>query len=469
MSDLLFPDAFAPWFKPIWVLILGGVFLAAVFVLVQLVLYRISPKLADAIWGTAKKIFAQPWFAVVLAVSVATLVVYCFCMLWGGDLLFLDLVAPWFRPLWVFILGGTVLAVELGLVQLVLYLMSPKLAGTSWGTAKETMSQSWLGVVLGILITTLVVLCVLWGVDALAAWLKPVWLVLDGAIAVVVGVGLLQFVLGMAFPSLSAVAWAAAKECLSQPLFYVLMAVGAAALLIFPIFPYFTFGDDVKVVKDTGLVLIMVLSVILALWTASASIAEEIEGRTAMTVLSKPIARWHFILGKFLGIIIPVVILFVVLGTVFLFTISYKVKYDARETCNPAPTAEQCQAEMVAIVPGLALAFMEAVVLASISVAISTRLPMLPNLVICGAVYVLGNLVPTLVNSTVGQIEFVRFAADLLSAVLPMLENFNIYPAIAAGKAVSWSYVGLAGVYCVVYSTAAMLVALLLFEDRDLA
>ncbi|MBN1588079.1 MAG: ABC transporter permease [Pirellulales bacterium] len=303
----------------------------------------------------------------------------------------------------------------------------------------------------------------------IAPWLAPLWRVAVGAVLVILALWGVHLLVRLISPKLAAVAWATAKECLSQPLFYVLLVIGVAALLIFPIFPYFTFGDDVKVVKDTGLVLILVLSAILALWTASISIAEEIEGRTAMTVLSKPIARWHFVLGKFLGIIIPVVILFVVLGTIFLFTISYKVKYDARETCNPAPTAEQCQAEMVQIVPGLVLAFMETVVLTSISVAISTRLPMLPNLLICGSIYVLGHLVPTLVNSTVGHLEFVRFMADLLSTVLPMLEHFNIYPAIAAGKAVSWVYVGWSGVYCVVYSTVAMLLALLLFEDRDLA
>jgi len=304
---------------------------------------------------------------------------------------------------------------------------------------------------------------------ALAPWLKPLWLVAVGAVVVLAALALLHLLGRLISPKLAAVAWATAKECLSQPLFYVLLAIGVAALLVFPVFPYFTFGEDVKVVKDTGLVLIMVLSVILALWTASVSVADEIEGRTAMTVLSKPIARWHFILGKFFGIIIPVVLLFVVLSTVFLATISYKVKYDARESCNPAPTAEACQTEMVKVVPGLVLAFMETVVLASISVAISTRLPMLPNLVICGTIYALGHLVPTLVNSTVGQLEFVRFVADLLSIVLPMLEHFNIYSAIAAGKDVSWTYVAWAGFYCVVYSTASILLALLLFEDRDLA
>jgi len=386
-----------------------------------------------------------------------------------NDPLLLGELAPWLEPLWYLGVGAIGVVVTLGILQLVFRLISARLATRAWEAFKECLAQPLFFISLVLSVLALLVFCGLWASDSLAPWIKPCWLVLLWIIAVTVGVGFIQTLLTLVLPKLAAVGWATAKECLSQPLFYVLLALGAAALLLSPIFPYFTFGEDVKVVKDTGLVLIMVLSVILALWTASVSVAEEIEGRTAMTVLSKPIARWHFVLGKFLGIIIPVVILFVILGAIFLFTISYKVKYDARETCNPAPTAQQCQVEMVNIVPGLVLAFMETVVLASISVAISTRLSMLPNLVICGSIYVLGHLVPTLVNSTVGRLEFVRFVADLLATVLPMLEHFNIYAAITAGRTVSWSYVGLAGIYCVIYCTAAMLLALLLFEDRDLA
>ena len=124
---------------------------------------------------------------------------------------------------------------------------------------------------------------------------------------------------------------------------------------------------------------------------------------------------------------------------------------------------------MVQIAPGLLLAFMEAVVLTAISVAISTRLPMLANLVICASIYVLGHLVPILANSAVGQIEFVRFVANLLAAILPVLDHFNISASISTGQPVPLEYLGWAGLYCVLYSTVAMLVALLLFEDRDLA
>ena len=98
---------------------------------------------------------------------------------------------------------------------------------------------------------------------------------------------------------------------------------------------------------------------------------------------------------------------------------------------------------MLQIAPGLLLAFMEAVVLTAISVAISTRLPMLANLIICASIYVLGHLVPILANSAVGQIEFVRFVANLLAAILPVFDHFNISAGISTGQHVPWRVSGL--------------------------
>ena len=143
--------------------------------------------------------------------------------------------------------------------------------------------------------------------------------------------------------------------------------------------------------------------------------------------------------------------------------------YDARETSRAEPTWQECQQEMQQIAPGLALAFMETTVLTAISVAISTRLPMMANLIICGAVYVLGHLVPMLANSALGQIEQVGFVAGLLAAVLPVLDHYDISASISTGQTVPLAYLGLVALSCLLYSTVAMLVALLLFEDRDLA
>jgi ABC-type transport system involved in multi-copper enzyme maturation permease subunit len=300
-------------------------------------------------------------------------------------------------------------------------------------------------------------------------WIKPLWIVGTGVVAAVVLLAAATFLLQLAAPKVMAIARTTGKEAVSQPLFYVLVVAGIF-LLVFSIFlPYYTFGEDLKEVEHNGLTLVMVLAVMLALWTASVSVAEEIEGRTALTVLSKPIGRRQFILGKFLGIVGAVFVLFVILGAVYLGCVSYKFVYEARENVAPDPTSVQCYEEIIRVAPGLLLALMEAVVLTAISVAISTRLPMLPNLVICGAIYVLGHLVPALANSAVGQLPMVPFVADLLATILPLLDYFNVYGAISTGDAIPWTFVGLDALYCLLYSTVAILLALLLFEDRDLA
>jgi len=270
-------------------------------------------------------------------------------------------------------------------------------------------------------------------------------------------------------PKISAISLATAKSEMAQPLFIICMVLGCFFLTLFVVLPYNTFGEDIKMMKDSGLTLIMVLAIITCLWAASNSISEEIEGRTALTVLSKPVSRWQFILGKFSGISWVAVVMFLLLGLWFLIAICYKPIYDARETANRAPDWQACHLEMVQTAPGLALGFFETVVLAAISVAISTRLPMLANFIICISVYALGHLTPMIVKSSIGSLELVVFVARLFATVLPVLEHFDIKPAIAGGVDVPLDYLGWSFVYCILYSTVAMLLAMTMFEDRDLA
>jgi hypothetical protein len=161
--------------------------------------------------------------------------------------------------------------------------------------------------------------------------------------------------------------------------------------------------------------------------------------------------------------------LFVVLGAWLLVIVAYKPIYDARETANTDPTWQACHTEVVRTVPGLVLSFLEALVFAAISVAIATRLPLLANFVICFAIYAFGHLTPLLVQAGEGRFETVRFMGRFIATVLPVLDHFNIQAAVAAGATVPYSYLGLATLYCILYCSIAMLLALALFEDRDLA
>jgi ABC-type transport system involved in multi-copper enzyme maturation permease subunit len=272
------------------------------------------------------------------------------------------------------------------------------------------------------------------------------------------------------------IALATAKEAVRQPAFFVLAFIAGSSLICSIFIAYFTFGEDIKMYKDTGLTTISFSCLLLALLTASSTVADEIEGKTAITLLSKPINRRQFIVGKFLGIELGVLALYLVLGTLFALGVYYKYAYDIREAAGSDLEFGKRIAQVYQVLPGLVLGFLEVTVLAAISVAISTRLPMLVNLVICIAIFFLGHLSPVLVEATGQRLaagginELVNFMARLFAHVLPGLEFFNASPSISTGTMIPWmGYVFPVLGYCVLYSGAALVLAFWLFEDRDLA
>ena len=279
---------------------------------------------------------------------------------------------------------------------------------------------------------------------------------------------LIYLVQRMAMPRLFAVALSTYKSEIAQPLFTLIVVFGVIALIGFVWIPYNTFGEDIKMLKDAGLTLILILSIILALWSASTSVADEIEGRTALTVLSKPLTRRAFVIGKITGIVWMLALVYIIFGVVFIAAVSYKPIYDATESSLGVPDWRLCFVESIRLVPGLLLAFMEAVVIASLSVAISTRLPLMGNMTICLVVYALGHLTPLVVQSSLSGFAIVEFFGKLIATVFPNLDHFNIQAAISAGVDVPFAYLGWAFSYCAIYSLIAMLLALVMFEDRDL-
>ncbi|MBI3860606.1 MAG: ABC transporter permease subunit [Planctomycetia bacterium] len=289
---------------------------------------------------------------------------------------------------------------------------------------------------------------------------------------ILTGVGFLV-VLGLLFAFLYAtragiIARATTKEALRQPVFALLLVLSLLMLVLNTFVPFFSLGDDIKMLEICGLATILISGMLLAIWTSSMSIADEIEGKTAMTLLSKPINRRQFIIGKFVGIQSAVLVLAVPLVITFWSLIVYKSFYDARESSGDT-TRQLAQLEAYKILPPVVLSLLEIAIMSAISVAISTRVPMVVNMVTCLAVFVIGHLTPALVRGNLGRLEPVSFMARVIAVVLPAVENFNVEAAIVTGRVVKAEYLGSVAAYSAAYIAAMILLAFILFEDRDLA
>src|SRR5260221_10806801 len=117
-------------------------------------------------------------------------------------------------------------------------------------------------------------------------------------------------------------------ESIVQPIYPLLLAIGSAIVIVFGLLPFFTLSEDTVMFKSVGLDVILLLVLITTLFATSKSIFEEIEDRTMLTLMSKPLYKWEVLVGKYLGIILGAFLAVAVLGVVLALGAWYRIPND---------------------------------------------------------------------------------------------------------------------------------------------
>jgi hypothetical protein len=318
-------------------------------------------------------------------------------------------------------------------------------------------------------------------------------------------VGIFQFML-LVWPKGGAVALAAFREGIRQPMFWLIGLGAVGVLAIATVVPYFTFGDDYKMMKQICFDTAMLSAVLFGVLAASISINEEIEGRTAITLMSKPVTRRQFLLGKYLGIFFASCVLALMVGWWMNWMLEIQPTFNKLdEVVDPMPTqaiawltpkfsalgrgdsavllrgVATWTGEASANALGQVLGLGQVMVLLAIAATLATRLPMAANLLLCLVMFFLGHLAPVMRRASEEwkqqtsnpAIDLVNFLTRLLEALTPTLEFFNMGPAIIRDSPIDMGpfafYVGSVFVYALFYTIIALLFGLILFEERDLA
>jgi ABC-type transport system involved in multi-copper enzyme maturation permease subunit len=298
------------------------------------------------------------------------------------------------------------------------------------------------------------------------------------------------------WPKAGAVALSAFRESIRQPMFWLLGGIAFLLIGVSPFVPYFTFGEDLKMVKELGYSLTMLAAAAFAVIAASMSVSEEIEGRTAITLMSKPVSRRQFLLGKFGGILMAALFMTVILGWFLVWIVLFGTGYirlpgqvdppdpqwirEMASNIFPHSTAADLvrgfllwTEDVITTLPGLVIGFCQVMVFLAIAIALATRLPVVVNWTICLAVYYLGHLTPIMTEVTRRDYKLVYFVAQLFDTLLPGLDLFDVGSAVireAPLPPLDYNlYTMNVSLYAIVYTTIALLFGLILFEDRDLA
>lgn len=315
-------------------------------------------------------------------------------------------------------------------------------------------------------------------------------------------------------------------ESIRQPVFAVLLLAGMLALALNVALAAFTLEDDNKLLVDLGLSTLFLCGLLLAAFTATSVLTREIENRTVVTVVSKPVPRPAVIVGKYLGVAAALAVGFWSLAAVFLLTVRHRVPaggpmdsafdgpvvvfgtaaalvavlaaagfnylrgrsfasvfvlcmavaatgalasaWSLDKSWRPQNPAVEWNSQLLLAV---ALVFEAILVLAAVAIAASTRLGQTMTLMACMGIFLAGLVgeffLGTIVAGEWSGPAWTRWIAWPAYAALPNMQFFWQADALTQGQEITLAHCGAVTAYAGAMILASLSLAVILFQHRD--
>ena len=267
--------------------------------------------------------------------------------------------------------------------------------------------------------------------------------------------------------------------------FYFLLAFAASIVVLMSLNPPTTPAGVLSTIKRISFGTMDVFAWLFAIVSTALLIPKDIEDRTLYTILSKPVRRIEYLIGKLLGVLwVIAVSLLVMYGVCALALWSRETLYIAEEleamNADARYSAENVGAQIALIEqqglrPELGIAvlasFLKAAVVASVTIFLSTfASSSLFSIIISVLVFIIGHAHTMATSFWLYQTDNSLFVQLLLKVVKIFIPNFQLYSfshGIIQGEAVAyslvWQMTGLTGVYLVVF----LFLSLLVFIDKE--
>lgn len=224
-----------------------------------------------------------------------------------------------------------------------------------------------------------------------------------------------------------------------------------------------TAGQDLKIIKDLGLAALSIFGLMIAVFLGIGLVSKEVERKSIFGLLSKPITRTQFILGKYAGLLATLVINLGVM-TLALYAVLFYMNLTAgaERQAWPAPAMDPRLLIAVVLIVG------EIAIITAVALFFSTfSSPLLSALLTLG-LWVAGHFNADLRNfGTVVDSAPIVALARALYYVLPNLAPFDVKAEVVHGLPVAMRHVGLTLLYAVVYSSVVLTAAVAIFRRRD--
>jgi ABC-type transport system involved in multi-copper enzyme maturation permease subunit len=241
------------------------------------------------------------------------------------------------------------------------------------------------------------------------------------------------------------------RESARNKMFYLLVFFGILFALSSKLVSFLTLGDAMKVLKDTGLAAINFFCVLIAIFTGINLIYKEIEKKTVFNILSKPVSRDEFIIGKFLGLALTMLAALGAMAVIFFAFVAVNGGgFDTK------------------IALYFFMLFLELLIIVALSLFFSSFTTPILSFIFTVSIYLIGQIIWTYNEfKDLVTVPLWRTLTQVLYYLLPNLHKFNIKNEVVLGMAINpWSIL-YAVLYALAYVLALLAITILVFRRRE--
>ena len=241
-------------------------------------------------------------------------------------------------------------------------------------------------------------------------------------------------------------------EAIRDRILYLFLGFAVLLIISSKFISMMTIGDATKIMKDVGLFAIQMFGALIAVMMSVLMISREFEQRTIHTILSKPVGRLQYLLGKYFGlltIIGAMLGLMTIALVLIIFLFSFQIDF--------------------LLTFGAVMTLLEMSILCAFAVLFATVTKPILGSVLTLSAFALGHLTGALwllrdrLDNAVADVVI-----PVLYYIMPNLEIFNFKTEVVHGLVIPWGAAVLAVVYAILYSAVLLLAAWMQFKSKDI-
>jgi ABC-type transport system involved in multi-copper enzyme maturation permease subunit len=254
------------------------------------------------------------------------------------------------------------------------------------------------------------------------------------------------------------------KESVRDKVLYSIVAFAVLLISASYLIGELSAGQDIKIIKDLGLAAISIFGLLIAIFIGIGLVWKEVEKRSIYSIVSKPVKRGEFVLGKYCGLVLTLFINVAVMTAAY-----YAVLAFMNRTSQPsALLAAQAPPADPAMLKAIGLILVELMLVTAIALFFSTFSSPFLSAIFTAGLWVAGHFNDDLRNfGALIDAPLVARVTHVLYYVIPNFAAFDVKNQVVHAHAVPLNYVAVTSIYGLAYVALLLAGAVTVFSRRD--